>query len=234
MRKNFSVKFMRFHLKQYTEPIFTQLAAERSTLLAHPLLVAAGTGELSLHTLHEFAFHQYSDSILWIPMLAQMKSKAHRSRRLRRAIEDNIAHEAGLGGVSHVTLAVELMRSLGLRTLAAFPTATFARSATLWLSDEFIAEAEPAIAGWLLAAETLVPIMFAAVEPCFAKLGADTRYFREHVAVDADEHSAWMAESVDEIVDLYGPECVPAIIAGMADAFAETLEVPDALCGGAR
>ena len=31
-------------------------------------------------------------------MLAQMKSKATRSRRLRTAIEDNIAHEAGLGG----------------------------------------------------------------------------------------------------------------------------------------
>src|SRR5664279_1068239 len=174
---------MRIQLKQYTEPIFSELATQRSTLAAHPFLVAAN--ELSTPTLHEFAFYQYSDSILWIPMLAQMKSKATRSRRLHRAIEANIAHEAGLGGTSHVTLA----------------------------------------------AETLVPDMFAAVEPAFARLGADTRYFREHVAVDTDEHSAWMAEAVVEIVELYGADCIPAITAGLRDAFAETLEVPNALGG---
>lgn len=220
---------MRFHLKQYTEPIFSNLASQRSTLANHPFLVGAPT--LSTPTLHQFAFHQYSDSILWIPMLTQMKSKAIRSRRLHHAIEANIAHEAGLGGISHVTLAVQLMRSLGIAELAPFPTQTFARSAELWLTDAFIAEAEPAVAGWLLTAETLVPQMFAAVEPAFARIGADTRYFREHVAVDSDEHSEWMAESVVEIVELYGEACVPDIIAGMNDAFAETLEVPDALWG---
>jgi len=217
---------MRFHLKQFTEPIFATLATQRAQLVSHPFLAAP---ELPTTILHEFAFHQYSDSILWIPMLAQMKAKAVRSSRLRRAIEDNIAHEAGLGGVSHVTRAVELVRSLGIRTLEPFPTHTFARSATLWLSDEFVDEAEPATAGWLLVAETLVPDMFAAVEPAFARLGADTRYFREHVAVDTDEHARWMTESVEDIIELYGPTCVDAILAGMADAFAETLEVPDAL-----
>ena len=219
---------MRIHLKQYTEPIFAELAAERAQLAAHPFLVAAR--ELPTTTLHEFAFHQYSDSILWIPMLAQMKSKATRSRRLHRAIEDNIAHEAGLGGTSHVTLAAQLMRSLGICDLTPFPTRVFTHSATLWLSDAFARDfSEPEVAGWLLAAETLVPDMFAAVEPAFAQLGADTRYFREHVAVDTDEHSAWMAESVVEIVELYGASSVEAITAGMRDAFAETLEVPDAL-----
>jgi pyrroloquinoline quinone (PQQ) biosynthesis protein C len=219
---------MRIQLKQYTEPIFSELATQRSTLAAHPFLVAAN--ELSTPTLHEFAFHQYSDSILWIPMLAQMKSKATRSRRLHRAIEANIAHEAGLGGTSHVTLAAQLMRSLGICDLTPFPTRVFERSATLWLTDAFARDfSEPEVAGWLLAAETLVPDMFAAVEPAFARLGADTRYFREHVAVDTDEHAAWMAEAVVEIVELYGADCVPAITAGMRDAFAETLEVPNAL-----
>ena len=71
--------------------------------------------------------------------------------------------------------------------------------------------------------------MFATVEPAFARIGADTRYFREHVAVDTDEHAAWMAEAVVEIVELYGADCIPAIAAGMRDAFAETLEVPNAL-----
>src|SRR3569832_2493464 len=217
---------MRIQLKQYTEPIFSTLASQRAQLATHPLLAAH---DLPTTILHEFAFHQYSDSILWIPMLAQMKAKAIRSSRLRRAIKDNIAHEAGLGGVSHVTLAVELMRSLGIRTLEPFPTHTFARSATLWLSDEFVGEAEPATAGWLLVAETLVPDLFAALEPAFARIGANTHYFREHVAVDSVEHAQWMTESVEGGGGRAGPAGGGGGRAGGADAGAETLEVPAAL-----
>lgn len=220
---------MRLHLKQYTEPIFDQLADYRAQLVDHPLLIAARTGKLSRETLHEFAFHQYSDSILWIPMLAQMKQMARRSPRLRKAIEDNIAHEAGIGCTSHVHLAVALMRSLGIGELASFPTHTFARSAELWLSDRFVDQSEPEVAGWLLVAESLVPLMFEALRPSFVALGGDTRYFDEHVEVDTDEHAAWMAESVEEIVELYGPTCTGAITAGMTDAWQETREVPDAL-----
>jgi hypothetical protein len=220
---------MRLHLKQYTEPIFDQLNGYRAQLVDHPLLTAARAGELSKETLHEFAFHQYSDSILWIPMLAQMKGMARKSARLRKAIEDNIAHEAGLGNVSHVQLAVALMRSLGISDLEPFPTRTFERSATLWLTDEFAQQTEPEVAGWLLVAETLVPLMFHALRPSFVALGCDTRYFREHIDVDTEEHSAWMAESVEDILDIYGPACTGAIAAGMTDAWQETCEVPDSL-----
>jgi pyrroloquinoline quinone (PQQ) biosynthesis protein C len=220
---------MRFHLKQYTEPIFDRLAAYRAELEQHDLLVLAKTGELPRDVLHEFAFHQYSDSILWIPMLAQMKSKAERSQRLRQAIADNIAHEAGLAGESHVTLAVGLMRSLGIRDLDALPTQTFARSAALWLTDEFVGEREPAIAGWLLVAESLVPVMFAATLPSFERTGCDTRYFTEHVSVDNDEHATWMAEAVEDVLDVYGPGVADDITAGMRDAWQEVREVPDHL-----
>jgi len=219
---------MRLHAKQETEPIFTTLDRYRAELLEHPLLVAARTGQIERTILLQFAFYQYSDSITWIPMLAQMKSKALRSRRLRAAIEDNIGHEAGLGGISHVTLAAQLMRSLGVRTLAAYPTDGFGRTAQLWLSDDFVEMSEPALAGWLLTAETLVPEMFAVMKPCFDDI-ADTTYFTHHIAVDSDEHSAWMAEAVDEVVSLYGPSCVPLVLDGMADAWTETLEDPDAL-----
>jgi Iron-containing redox enzyme len=219
---------MRIHFHQLTEPIFSQLDRYRAELLAHPLLEAARRGTLDDTTLHQFAFHQYSDSITWIPMLAQMRSMATRSRRLQAAIRDNIAHEAGLDGTSHVTLAVELMRSLGITSLDAFPTQTFADTATLWLSDPFVTCPEPAVAGWLLAAETLVPLMFAAVKPSFDRI-ANTRYFSVHIAVDADEHATWMAEAVDEVVSLYGPDSVSLVIDGMADAWQETIEVPDAL-----
>lgn len=218
-----------------TEPItsivnlFTRLDSFRTELSSHPLLAAARTQQLTRPILEDFAFHQYSDSILWIPMLAQMKSKAVRSRRLQRAIEDNIAHEAGLGGTSHVELAKQMMRSLGLRRLDAFPVETFAHSASLWLSDPFADMSEPETAGWLLVAETLVPLMFAAITPCFAALGCETTYFTEHVHVDDAEHAAWMAESVADVVAIYGETSIPAIVAGMTDAWEETREVPDTL-----
>lgn len=223
---------MRLHSKQHTEPIFAVLDRYRAELDEHPLLEAARNGQIEKPLLLHFAYYQYSDSITWIPMLAQMKSRALRSRRLRKAIEDNIAHEAGLGSTSHVTLAVQLMRSLGIRTLDAFSTEGITKTASLWLSDEFATMAEPALAGWLLTAETLVPQMFAVMKPSFEALGtADTTYFTEHIAVDSDDHAQWMAEAVDEVVAIYGPDCVPLVLRGMADAWEETLEDPNDVWG---
>jgi len=212
------------------QPIFDLLGNYREQLARHPLMEAARQDGLSTEILLELAFYQYSDSILWIPMLAQMKEMAVRSKRLRAAIEDNIAHEAGLGGTSHVTLAVTMMRSLGVRALDAFPTTTFAKSATLWLTDAFANQPEPEVAGWLLVAESLVPQMFAEVAPLYARIpGCDVRYFTQHVAVDNDEHARWMTESVADVMQIYGAEARDSIIAGMQDAFEETIEVPDHL-----
>jgi hypothetical protein len=213
---------MRLHLKQYTEPIFDQLAAYRDRLTEHPLLVAARSDELPESLLHTFAIHQLGDSILWIPMLAHMHDKV-RAPRLRRAIADNIAHEAGLAATSHVTLALAMVRSLGITRLDTFSTDVFARTVEPWLADDF---EEPAIAGWLLVAEALVPILFAAVLPSFTRLGADTRYFAEHVVIDADEHARWMAEAVDELVETCG---ATPILDGMAEAWVDTCDVPDQL-----
>jgi hypothetical protein len=220
---------MRMHLKQYTEPIVSTLSGYRATLVEHPFLVAARAGELPPELLREFAFHQYSDSILWIPMLAQMRSKAQKSQRLRRAIADNIAHEAGLVAESHVTLAVTLMRSLGITALDELPVGVFAESAGLWLSDAFAAMTEPEVAGFLLGAETLVPVMFAAVLPSFEQLGCDTTYFSEHVHVDTDEHATWMIESVEDVLHAYGPAVAGEIAAGLADAWSETIDIPEQL-----
>jgi hypothetical protein len=216
---------MRVHLKQYTEPIFATLADYRRRLIEHPFLVAL---DHPACLLHEFAFHQYADSILWIPMLAQMRGKAQRSVRLRDAIADNIAHEAGLHSTSHVTLAVSLVRSLAIDPDAA-PWRVLEASARLWISDAFAAMTEPEVAGFLLAAETLVPVMFATVLPAFERLGADTRYFVEHVAIDSDAHAQWMGEAVEDVLDVYGGDAAPDIAGGMADAWAETSEIPDLL-----
>lgn len=213
-------------MKQFTEPIVATLDRYRTALREHPLLVAARDGQIERETLLHFAYYQYADSITWIPMLAQMKHKALRSRRLRSAIEDNIGHEAGIGGYSHVQLAVELMRSLGVRSLEPYPTEALGKTAALWLSDGFAAMTEPAVAGWLYVAETLVPEMFAIMRRCFA---ADARYFDEHIHIDADEHAQWMREAIDDVIAIYGPTCVPEILAGMADAWEETCEDPDEL-----
>lgn len=212
------------------QPIFDLLQHYRNELARHPLMEAARQGGLSRQILLELAFYQYSDSILWIPMLAQMKEMAVRSKRLRAAIEDNIAHEAGIGGTSHVTLAVTMMRSLGVRELDPYPTSTFAKSAALWLSDEFVRQPEPEVAGWLLVAESLVPQMFAEVASCYAQLeGCDTTYFTQHVAVDSDEHAQWMTEAVADVMQIYGPGARESVVAGMRDAWEETIEVPDHL-----
>lgn len=216
--------------EDFTEPIFDLLDSYRRELAQHPLMEAARRGELSTEILLELAFYQYSDSILWIPMLAQMKEMAVHSKRLRAAIEDNIAHEAGIGGTSHVTLAVHMMRSLGLRDVERFRTTTFAKSASLWLSDEFTLQREAEVAGWLLVAESLVPQMFAEVAPCYQRIaGCDVRYFTQHVAVDSDEHAQWMTESVEDVIQIYGIESRDVVIAGMVDAWQETREVPDEL-----
>jgi len=221
---------MRLHFQNDTEPIFTLLDRYRAELLAHPLLEAARERTLTTETLHEFAVAQYLDSLAWIPMLAQMRSKATRSRRLRDAISDNIAHEAGLQGTSHVTLAVQMLRSLGIKQLPESSLATLSKVSSEWLSDEFASATEAELAGWLLVAESLVPLLFAAVGPCFDQLG-DTTYFSEHVHIDSDEHAAWMAEAVADVVAQYGPSCVPEVTSGMAEGWQETIEVPDELWG---
>lgn len=212
------------------QPIFDLLENYRNELARHPLMEAAKRDGLSRQILLELAFYQYSDSILWIPMLAQMKELAVRSTRLRAAIEDNIRHEAGIGGTSHVTLAVTMMRSLGVRELDTYPTSTFAKSATLWLGDEFVRQPEPEVAGWLLVAESLVPQIFAEVAPCYARIeGCDTTYFTQHVAVDSDEHAQWMTEAVADVMQIYGADARASVLAGMRDAWEETIEVPDHL-----
>lgn len=207
------------------ETITKRLDHQKQTLADHGLFWAAKQNRIPDKILKEFAFHQYSDSIVWIPMLSLMKQKVVSCKRLRKAIEDNICCEAGVGGRSHVDLARTLMRSLGLKSFDRMPAKTFAKSASLWLSDEFNDFGETEIAGWLLTAETLVPMMFAAMVGSFKNLDADVAYFTEHMDVDSDEHSVWMLESVREILD--GGADVADILAGMEDAFKETMEIPD-------
>ena len=210
-------------------PIDARLCSYVARLDAHPFFAAVAQHAVPRDLLCEFASHQYADSILWIPMLALMRAKASTSPRLQRAIEDNIRHEAGLGGTSHVTLANRMLRSLGVASLQASPTALLATGANEWLTPHWADFTEPEVAGFLLAAETLVPRMFARMQAAFEELHCDTEYFRVHVAVDGDEHSAWMREAVQEVLTLHGPGSAALVLRGMAEAWDETREIPDEL-----
>src|SRR5687767_14412774 len=88
MNKTYKEDFTEPISTRSVQPIFDLLENYRHELARHPLLEAARRSELSTEILLELAFYQYSDSILWIPMLAQMKEMAVRSKRLRAAIED--------------------------------------------------------------------------------------------------------------------------------------------------
>src|SRR5205823_6492347 len=105
------------------------------------------------------------------------------------------------------------------RDLRALPQDALNKSASLWLSDAFESFAEPEIAGWLLTAETLVPMFFAGIVDAMARAGCDVAYFREHVHVDGDEHSRWMAESVADVIARADaePAVVEAVTRGMND-----------------
>lgn len=225
-----------YNPKKYDVYIAGLLATYRTRFLAHPFMRAAKQAFLPLPILQTFAFHQYSDSILWVPMLSLMKSRI-RSPRLLRAVSENIEHETGLKGASHIDLARQMMRSLNLTDLKPFPSETFAEAAQFWISKEFTAAnfGEAEIAGWLMVAETLVPMMFEAVLPSFERLvGCQTRYFSEHVSVDGDEHSKWMRESVQEILENGDATVAERIIAGMKDAYEEAIEIPNQLWEAAK
>lgn len=219
----------------YTERIFSQLDLYREEFFAHPFFQSARSSEpLPLSTLRTFASYQFADSLLWIPMLALLRSKVTRSEVLQRSIEKNIACEAGLGSVSHVALCARMMRSLGANAESTWThRADMYEWATKeWLSDEFASLTEPGVAGWLLVAESLVPVMFERMLPCFAGLpGCDTTYFLEHIDVDESEHSEWMAQSVRDVMQLYGPEhALPQVLQGMSASWEQVLEVPSMLC----
>lgn len=189
----------------------------------HPLLVLARGGEVPREILLEFARVQYADSILWIPMLSLMKERAQ-NPRLVRAIRENIADEAGQTGVSHVELARRFIRSLGIADVAAGTmTPDVVEMVSHWSRLP-----EPAIAGWLLAAECLVPILFEAMRVGYGVFpDANLRYLDEHITVDADVHSSWMREAILELLE--DPGSGSMVMIGVDFGAREVFDVPDGL-----
>src|SRR6185437_9820748 len=91
---------------------------------------------------------------------------------------------------------------------------------------------EEEIAGWILAAEALVPHMFAMFLRAFERIkGSDLTYLREHISVDSDEHSQWMLEAARELLDRPGTEerSFQGILDGLDIGARVALSIPDAL-----
>ena len=163
------------------------------------------------------------DSILWVPMLALMKERAT-SPLLRSAIRDNLACEAGIEGISHVELARQFVRSLGISSAPAEGAASNPIEAV----SHWTRFSEPRIGGWLLVVETLVPVLFRAVRGCFASLpGADLRYLDEHVDIDANVHAQRLEEALAQVVE--DPAAFPEAVQGVDFGAREVFCAPDAL-----
>jgi len=99
---------------------------------------------------------------------------------------------------------------------------------------------EGKLAGWLLAQESLVPVLFEVFRPAFAKIkGVDLTYLDEHIRVDADEHAKWMLDGVLALLEKsrtdhgseWGETILKGVLYGIDLAGRVTLSVPDILYG---
>lgn len=194
----------------------------------HPITKLCQARRIPRSVLDDFAKLQFIDSILWVPMLALIKGKV-KSPRLAEAVRKNLLCEAGVDGIPHVTLCQEFSESLGIIPrygdyndfckYASHPVEVM-----MSLQDC----SEPFIAGWLLAAETLVPTLFRIFKTAYESIATvDFRYFNEHISVDSDEHSEWMREAVEEL--MMQSDCFEEIMFGVDMGGRIALSIPDVL-----
>jgi pyrroloquinoline quinone (PQQ) biosynthesis protein C len=213
----------------YSRRLAEEVSRFKEALETHPMARLASEGAIPESILREYARIQYVDSVLWIPMLALIKGKT-RSPRLMKAVRANILCEAGYDGKPHVTMAKEFVESLGEPTYYGDYSEYAPRAAhPVEVMNGLAGMTEAEMSGWLLAAETLVPIFFSIFRPAFARLrGVDLRYLDEHISVDADEHSQWMNEAVQEILSK-DEDSFEQILNGVRIGGRVTLSIPDVL-----
>ncbi len=199
------------------------LSTFQRRIRTHELFERGRAGLLNPETVTELAYAQWLDSNMWVPMLALMKDQV-KNPRLKRAIIENIQCEAGVFGTSHVELARRFAESVG----AASAQPGFERPDIAETARQVTSFTEAEIAGWLYAAEMLVPDLFKNMRPLYeGRKGARLAYLDEHIKVDADEHAKWMREAIAEIATT--PEKYAEVIAGIHWGGREALLVPDLL-----
>jgi len=197
----------------------------KDQLKRHPIVPLLKKNAVPRSILVDYAAIQYADSLLWVPMLALLKDRV-KNERLKQALRENLLCEAGANATSHVEICRRFIESTG----ANLDDIDFASiSGGQVIRSVAVADlSEPQIAGWILTAETLVPLQFALFLDSFRKIGAvDLTYLIEHVAVDTDEHSQWMRESCLEL--LKESDCFNEILSGIDIGGRVQLRDPDVL-----
>jgi hypothetical protein len=214
------------HTKKQLASINKRIEFYEKQLKCHPIANYLNKSSVPEKILNEFAIIQYSDSLLWVPMLSLMKDRV-KNVRLKRALRENMLCEAGANAISHIELCRRFLESMGIDCGNLHINSDNLALSTAELS--FItALNEAQIAGWILAAEALVPVTFALFRQGFAHVkGVDLTYLNEHIIVDTDEHSQWMKESALEL--LSESACFDEIITGIDIGGRVVLRVPDAL-----
>jgi pyrroloquinoline quinone (PQQ) biosynthesis protein C len=208
------------------EIIRARVAAFTRDMREHPIGRLIQGSRLPEPIAREFAAIQYVDSVLWVPMLALMKDRA-KSPRLRKALTDNLLCEAGATHTSHITLCREFVESVGvIPSFGDYHEHSELTGHAVAVMNAVSALSEEELAGWILSAETLVPHMFAMFAPAYGP-EIDHTYFREHMHIDLDEHSAWMEEAAAEL--LQRPGALEGLLSGIDLGARVALSVPDAL-----
>lgn len=168
----------------------------------HPMAVACAERRVPREILAAFARCQWVDSSTWVPMLALAKGSME-ADALREAVRMNINDEAGENGTPHVTLCKRFLQSVGVSTTYSdihgySPASVYPTGLMFGLAGNC---SDPMMGGWLLSQEVLVPVVFRTFRHAFEAIdGVDVTYLIEHEEVDAEDHSRWIAEALEEIV----------------------------------
>lgn len=215
-------------VSNYIAQVNAELKHYTHKLESHPIAKLCAKQQIPRQILNEFAKIQYVDSAFWVPMLSLIKG-AVKSERLLKAVKENIICETGINATPHITLCKRYIESLGIMpSYGDYQNFSKHSIAPIELTLAIQDLGDPTIAGWLLAEEALVPVLFRIFRPAYALIKeADMGYLDEHISVDSDEHAVWMLEAVQELcVD---SDSFEQVMAGIDLGARKTLCIPDAL-----
>lgn len=194
----------------------------------HPLHEIFQNPNTPRKLLNEFAGIQYVDSVLWVPMLAIMKDRA-KNEKLHKALLDNLLCEAGANHQSHIVLCQEFIKSINVSPFFGnFHEYSSLSSHPVQMMNAVSGMSEEQIAGFNLVSEAIVPSLFKMVLPAFKRIpGCDTKYFTDHITVDADDHAKDMMDAVTDMIEKGAS--TGAILEGMHLSARTALSIPDSL-----
>lgn len=182
--------------------IMDQLKSADESLRNHLIALLIESGTLPKEALLTILKCFYADGLWWVSALGHMEKEA-RNPRFKQALLDNYNCETGISGnTPHLKLmenfAASIMLPIEMNDLVYANALKRAQ-----IENKMLKKAtEPTRAGFMLATETLFPIILHIVRPAILHHFpmADMQYIDEHIEVDGDEHSKWMLESVEQLV----------------------------------